>query len=694
MKKIPLVLCLLIFAAGVCRSAVLIPQPKQVAHTAGTFTLKASTQIVTDKPNLATAEYLRSELRKLFGVECKVVQALPKGDSRSRIILQAAAKGRVPGNPEGYTLSVGKGRVVVKSSGAAGVFYGVQTLKQLLQQTDSGVVAQVCEIRDNPALAWRGVYLNVRSLGNGQASIQAMKDLFNAFASLKMNTLFLEIADNIQFDKQQFPLSATHAPTKAQVRDLVDYAKSLHFEVIPTLQTLSHCVWVLENPKNVELLEGGQQAGWNTAWCPSNPAVDELAKDVIEETIDVFHPKYFHIGMDEVNYGPFGECPLCKEKKPSELFLGAITRMRDIIAAKGVKTIMWHDTLLPAGQYMTGATDKARGWEIVDKVPKDIIIADWDYGVYGKASQKQLRYFTDKGFKVLGATFCAPKGIQTFAEGLSKEPNALGLFDTLWFYANNWTKPETQAPEAWAAVTLTAQYAWNPTTPTLSAITYDPVYELAKLIKPAEPGAGKWAPVSLEKYLNYRISGAKDSWPGYDPGDTLEKVFSKDITSGQVKFQMAKGKTANNAILLSAQGDDGLPAGPVTIELGRKANKLAFLLTCNVPMDKDSLNTWSRATAQPLVGKYTIEYTDGSSEDTLLLYRWNIVDWNYKFGVFGGRIAYSGETAAGSRIQLIRTDWTNPHPEKTIKGVTLASSNQNGMSLAVFALSAESGRGN
>jgi hypothetical protein len=89
----------------------------------------------------------------------------------------------------------------------------------------------------------------------------------------------------------------------------------------------------------------------------------------------------------------------------------------------------------------------------------------------------------------------------------------------------------------------------------------------------------------------------------------------------------------------------------------------------------------------PPVGKYQIHYDDGTSSDMPLLYRWNIVDWNNKIGVFDGRVAYAGRTKEGSRIELIRTDWVNPSPEKLIKSITVSTAANEGMSLAVFAIS-------
>ncbi len=666
---------------------VLIPQPKQVSYNKQSFPINTSTIISYDEANLANAEYLQSELRRLYQLECKITKA-GSSTAKNQISLHIAKTGKaLPQKTDGYTLTVNNNGVTLASRGLVGVFYGIQTLKQLLSQHGVELLAKGCQVTDEPAMAWRGVYLNLRSINRSPESMQSMKNLINSFAALKMNTLFFELSDNIIYDRQKFPAMEHQALSKAQAKELVNYAKSLHFEVIPALQMLSHSVWILSNPANFPLLEDPEHDnGWSTNWCPSHPGVDALVKDVLEETIEIFEPKYVHICMDEINYGPYAMCERCKTQNPSELLYRSIKRMYDINASKGVKTMMWHDTLLPTGQYMVGTTDKARGWEIIDKLPKDILMVDWDYEIYTAESQKRLRYFTDKGFPVVGATFYSPVAIQGFAQALAKEPASLGLFDTLWSYVGSWALPQDVAPEAWSAVLLTGQYAWNPAAPKLSEIRYDPIYQISKIIRPDKEPTD-WSSVPLAKYYNYRITNSADSWPKYGAENAVHKVLGSDIQSGQVRFRLAGQDAAKNVILLSAEPDDALPKGPVTIALNKKASRLALLITCNLPLDRDSLAHWSRVTSHPLVAKARLEYTDGTSADLEFRYRWNVTDWNSKFGVFDGRIAVTAETESGSRIQLIRTDWVNPHPGKSIKNISIESQNSSGMSLAVFAIS-------
>ena len=666
---------------------VLIPQPQKAKITTEVFALTPSTVISCDQDNQANAKYLQSELERLYHVKC-IITPTKVGTNSIRCELSSSIKQQAKGNKEAYELNVGSNGAEIRASDTLGVFYGIQTLKQLIFRNPE-LSIQGAAITDAPAMAWRGIYLNLRTINNKPETIQSLKNLMNTFAGLKMNTLFIEMPDMIIYDRQKFPATASTALSKAQAADLVNYAKSLHFEVIPAIQMLSHCVWIMSNPQNAELLEDpGHDWGWSTAWCPSHPRINGFIKDMLEETIEVFKPRYLHICMDEINYGAYAQCDRCKTRNPSEMLYQHIMYMHDILADHGVKTVMWHDTLLPAGQYMTGTTDKARGWEIIDKLPKDIVMVDWDYEIYTKESEKRLRYFTQKGFPVLGASFYSPKAIKGFASALAKEPGTMGLFDTLWSYAGSWAQPETIASEAWASSLLTASYAWNPNGPKLENIKYDPVYQISNMHSPSDD-IGNWKPVDITRSFNYKVDNTSASWPQYGEGNTLDGAFIGDIRCGQVTFKTAKAADARNAIVLSAEPTDKLPKAPVNITINNKVRRLALLTACNVPLNKDSLADWSQITSHPLVAECTIHYSDGTQVTHDLNYRWNISDWNYKYGGFAARVAWSGKTASGSRIQLLRSDWTNPHPDKTINHITVESQNQAGMSLAIFAVSAD-----
>ncbi len=670
--------------------ANVVPQPKSIVWSKDAFRLNNDMVIVAEKENVVAAQDLQRELLDVCRLPCAIASPNESSGKRKITLQIGGLDAKDSTNKEGYTLLAGRDDIIIRSSASAGVFYGVQTLKQLLQHKDSDLVVPSCEIRDEPVLALRGVYMNLRTTIATPKSMDALKRMIDTFAQLKLNTLFFEIADNMHYDRLSFPQKEKTAFSKAQVKELVAYARARHFEVIPTYQMLSHCSWILSNPKNVALLEKPSDRSWNTTWCPSNPAVYDFMKDILDETIEVFQPRYFHACIDEI--GPLGECEKCRKEKPSQLLLKTIIHLHDALTTRGIKTIMWQDMLLPANE--TYVINTTKGYEIVDQIPKDIIIADWDYGIFNAAAKNRLEYFTQKGFQTLGASFSNPRAIQTLNAGLAANPRAFGHISTHWYEVHDWSKVSTLSPKAWLDQVLGAQYAWNPATPELENIHYDPVHLIRNMYGPKRSLAENvaWETIPLEQAFNGCISNDSKSWPGYGAGNSLSAVFDCSIVCDDVQFLMGSPRD-NNVLMMSGGANDGLAAGPVTIPVQRKARRLAFLHACNIPCSIDALAAGQNATAMPQVAKYQINYADGSSVDIPLLYRWNIMDWNSKTGAFEGQIAYAGKTKDGFRIQLLKTDWDNPSPEKIIKSIIVSTAASNGMSLALFAVSAQSNDG-
>ena len=664
-----------------------VPQPKNVVWNKDVFSLDNDMVIVSGKETIVAAQDLQRELSDVCRIRCAIVSQDESVGKRKITLQTGGLDAKAFTNKEGYTLLVGKDEIIIRSQAATGVFYGVQTLKQLLQRQGGDLVVPCCEIRDEPALALRGVYMNLNSCVASPETIESLKRMIDTFAQLKLNAMFFELGGNMRYNRQPFPAKEKTAFSKAQVAELVAYAKARYFEVIPSFQMLSHAQWILSNPENVALLENQSDRTFGTTWCPSNPDVYDFMKDILDETIEVFQPRYCHVGLDEI--GPIGECSKCRTEKPSQLLLKTIMYLHDNLAARGIKTIMWHDMLLPSSE--TYVVNKGKGYEIIDNIPRDVIIAYWDYDIFNLAARNRLEYFTQKGFPVMGASFSNPRAIQTLNAGLAANPMALGHISTHWYEANDWSNVRTLSPKAWLEQVMGAQYAWNPANPAIEDIHYDPVHVIRNMYgsKSSLAEHGVWSSIPLEQAFNGCISNDAKSWPGHGEGNSLSAVFTGTIACGDVPFLMGSQRD-NNVVLLSGGANDDLTAEPVTIPVQRKAQRLAFLHACNIPHNSAQLATWQNALAMPPVAKYQINYADGSSHNVPLLYRWNIMDWNSKTGTFEGEIAYAGKTMNGYRIQLLKTDWENPFPEKTIKSITVSTVASNGMSLALFAVSSKS----
>ncbi|MBL4700146.1 MAG: family 20 glycosylhydrolase [Phycisphaeraceae bacterium] len=648
----------------------ILPAPKHAVFT-GKMISGQQVNIVTE--NFAPEAAYLAELLNRKGVKVDQSNGL-------KILLKQSdvVKG------EAYTLTAKSNQVTITAWTAAGINHGIHTLVQLFRTVEGKIVLSEGKINDAPAMKIRGVFLNLRaSDATNPDTMGNLKSLFSALAELKINTLFLEFSSNVKYDSVKFPKTQKKAFSKAQLKELSQYARSLHLEIVPYFQYLSHTTWILDNPDNVKLLENPKNKTWHTAWCPTNPKTNDFIDAVLTETIDIFDPKYIHLSMDEISYGPFHHCDTCKKQEPSEVFKGAIIHAYDFLKQHGVRMIMYHDQLLPYPNKYVQA-DLTRGHKIVDSLPKDIIINVWDYSTDRQRIQGHLKYFTDKNFDVLGASFNRFKNIQLMAEECSANPKSLGMLATYWYFAGNWAK-HLFSPDAAALTTLTAAYSWNPAK--LSAtddLTYDPVTEFSSRCIGTPQDFTNFDQQPLALLGNNRVGNLSGNWPGR----VLERSLSPlpaTITSSDIKFNLNQDQSL---LTVSGLEGDGFPLQALDINVNLKVKHLAFVHASGVPFNTSNLNYLFGSLKRPLVGHYQIFYTNGKTVNVPLKYRWNITDWNSRLSPVAGRNVYVDTHKNNIRFQLCSYLWTNPFPQNTIASIKLISNNYEGVTIACLAVTA------
>ena len=228
------------------------------------------------------------------------------------------------GGPEAYIMKVTHKGVTIKASGAAGVFYAQQTLRQM---TCDGEIKEIqcCEIKDYPRFPYRGLHVDV---SRHFRSVDFLKKQIDAMASFKMNRMHLHLTDaagwRMQIDAYpELTEFAAWRPqttwkewwagnrhycnketsgayggyyTKEEMMDLVEYAKARHIEIIPEIEMPSHSEEVLA--AYPELGCSGE-AYKDSEFCVGNEESFKFLETVLEEVMDVFPSKYIHIGGDE-----------------------------------------------------------------------------------------------------------------------------------------------------------------------------------------------------------------------------------------------------------------------------------------------------------------------------------------------------------------------------------------------------------
>jgi len=169
----------------------IIPQPASIIERSGSFHLDNNTKIaVSSESLLMEAEYLTGYLSQRFGLNTEIlVGTAPGGDIISLMIDPG-----IP-HPEGYNLKSGKSGVIIEGQSEAGVFYGIQTLLQLLP-TESRPVVPAVKISDEPRFVWRGMLLDV---SRHFFEVDDIKKILDDMAMHKLNRLQMHLTDDQRY---------------------------------------------------------------------------------------------------------------------------------------------------------------------------------------------------------------------------------------------------------------------------------------------------------------------------------------------------------------------------------------------------------------------------------------------------------------------------------------------------------------
>lgn len=346
-------------------------------------------------------------------------------------------------NKEGYRIEVSDQRITVTAADKRGAIYGMQTLLRLCREEDGKVYIEKTEIFEEPYKKFRGVHL----LPPSPNQLEEFKRVIDVLCFLKYNTVIMEIGGSMEFERHpevnaawkmfcelmhgKFPggpqnlqwsdrywKNSTHTIvadgkilSKEEMKDIVDYAKSLGISVIPEIQALSHCYHLTLAHR--EIAED-QEDIFPDTYCPLNEKSYELYFDIADEVIEVFRPDIVSIGHDEVRI--MCECPKCKTKTGHELLAYEINRLYDFYKSRNIRITLWAEKLMSPEQFgekkLGGALierrdDYGRYWRMpatykaLHELPRDILMIDW-YNLISGISEQE---FVDEGFEVIYGNF-------------------------------------------------------------------------------------------------------------------------------------------------------------------------------------------------------------------------------------------------------------------------------------------------
>jgi hexosaminidase len=394
----------LVFAQRSSQSAIsLIPQPVSLQQGKGTFILPRDLTIITrvnDDEVMKIATQLSTRIADASGYKVKIKEALTAAPKS--IFLTFNADEPIPN--EGYKLKVTTTGVTIMARSAAGLFYGVQTLYQLLPAAiyskEEKILAQwsvpVVTIKDQPRFGWRGVMLDVV---RHWFTKEQVKDFIDDMVQFKFNMLHLHLTDDQgwRIEIKSLPklteIGAWRAPrvgpwgtftkptpdepktyggfyTQEDMRELIQYAKERYVTIMPEIDVPGHSLAAVAayheltcTPDSTYQVNSGERfmiwPGNGTFYgtldntlCPANEKVYELLDKVFSEIAALFPFQYIHMGGDECYKGFWEKSEAVKQlmqreglKDMHEVQSYFVKRVEKIISSKGKKMMGWDEIM-------------------------------------------------------------------------------------------------------------------------------------------------------------------------------------------------------------------------------------------------------------------------------------------------------------------------------------------------------------
>ena len=389
-----------------------VPALREWSPSPGTFQLGASSRIVVDSSSLAgDAGRLRADLAGVTGLDLPV--AVSRSARPGDLFLSAAGTDAALGS-EGYRLSIGD-RVQVTASAAAGVFYGSQTILQMLRATAGHIALPHGSARDWPQQRERGILIDAgRKYYTTDAIVQAIREM----AYLKLNTLQIHFSDNDAFRlvSERFPyLAAPQAYTRADIRRFEEAARRYHVTIIPEIEMPAHAAAILRARPDLRF-DCPEIAG--STLDVTKPEVRRFTSALIDEFAPLFAGGEFHIATDE--YPPQAALDRCPELvkyasdhgfgSTADVFVDFINEMNRVVRAQGKRMVIWN-------------------WWDVDKHPtiapdKNIKVEAWTTSAE-TGEDHSASHYLDLGYDVVAS----PSDTLYVTPGFSLFPDAKSLYE-------------------------------------------------------------------------------------------------------------------------------------------------------------------------------------------------------------------------------------------------------------------------
>ncbi len=373
----------------------LIPMPKEIKQLDDEFVMTNKTKVVLLNDKLKPeVDYLNNYLKTNYGFELQIISSLPKEGNYIYITQPEVQSGLT----ENYDLMMNQNQLLFSVENNAGLFYGIQTLIQLLplEKTVAGVLGEpelkipCADIKDAPRYQWRGMHLDCSRHFFAKEDV---KKYIDYLAMYKFNVFHWHLVDDQgwRIEIKKYPMltvvgskrketligkpGSDKKPsptdkydgipyggfyTQEDIKDIINYAAVRHITIVPEIEMPGHSMAALASYPQYSC-NGGPFETW-TRWgqsedtyCAGNDSTFAFLENILSEVCDLFPGKYIHVGGDECLKDRWKTCAKCQKrikdeklKDENQLQTYFITRIEKYLNSK-VKQIIGWDEILEGG---------------------------------------------------------------------------------------------------------------------------------------------------------------------------------------------------------------------------------------------------------------------------------------------------------------------------------------------------------
>ena len=404
-----------------------------------------------------------------------ITGSLPQCEVQGKgVYLHLADGANLPESEEGYVLEVNKNGVSIEARNQKGLFYGCQTLEQLMEDSrDFNRRIPYLKITDYPSIAYRAVHFDTK---HHLDRIEYYYRAIDKLARYKINAVIWEIEDKLRYTRRP-EIGAPNAISKQEMAALCRYAQERNVEISPLVQGLGHAGFILKH--HWELREN-PASDWE--FCPSDPETYKLQFDLYEDALEAMpYGRYLHVGGDEIT--SIGIDSRCKAtgKNAFELQMIWLQRVCDFAVKHNRIPIFWDDMPLKyAGLWETVLSDDAgekldKEWntkkldEAIDLFPKECVYMRWNYEDATKPAHiRLLNWYHEKGLKVMGATAASAGDSPFLPRDNSKASNIQGFSKLVaenkleGILSTTWDDGSPHWETVWRGWIAQGEFGWNP----------------------------------------------------------------------------------------------------------------------------------------------------------------------------------------------------------------------------------------